>query len=232
MTPIVFDDNVTGQTLFFPYSCRFQVIGMDLPPELSQPGNLVAAILPYTLSQGQLEKELPFEKAELKPWEPTLPQEDWSLALRTKPLYHQGLQILGLTTQFYRYLAEWKRTFYIWSESRKDLKREGIETSLLKAILEQTSHPVALTNDARLVFIHAGSLRTFHKLPGLHERRSKSTLIQFYIFGTDPDLTPSFWKIREIYPWGAFVLVSSLISILNFSRWHCDVYSICNACWS
>ncbi|KAF8912874.1 hypothetical protein CPB84DRAFT_1670858, partial [Gymnopilus junonius] len=215
ITPVKLDDNVIGQTLFFPYSCRFRVIGMDLPVELSQQGNLVVAILPYTLSQAQLGREpsplkppghKPSRKvAPLKTRKPTLPQEDWSLALRTQPMYHQGLETLGFTPQFYKYLAEWKRTYSIWSEARKDSKRVGVEISTLKAVLNRTSHFVQLTAEFRLIFVHIGSLRTFHKLPGLHDRRSKSTYTQFYVFGTHPDLPSSSSKIREIYPWGGIV---------------------------
>ncbi|KDR85205.1 hypothetical protein GALMADRAFT_233893 [Galerina marginata CBS 339.88] len=230
MMPMKIDGIVVGQILFFPYFFRLHVIGTygkDVPLEFNQPGNLVAALLPYTLSQEQLKNDLLFPTVEPAPLEPTQEIGRWTQTLRRKPKYQHGLRVLDFSHKLHKYLADRPHsTVHVWHEKdpRKDGHQAPTETSLLLSILEQTrARLVAPNADARFVFVHVGSLRTLHKLPSFAERRS-SPFVQFYTYGSHQDVSQSIWGVREIYPWGGivtftpFAMHSDPIGIANLIR--------------
>ncbi|KAF8973779.1 hypothetical protein BDZ97DRAFT_1776820 [Flammula alnicola] len=184
LVPIILDDNIIGQVVFFPYLYHM-VLDIEVPRDLSERGHLVTAILPYALSPAQLKQESQVLTRELgPPLQPMLELGQWDRSLRTSPHYHHALRVLDTQPG----------------------ARERMETRLLQRLLNQVKAKNAgHRSEARVVFVHVGALGTVHKLADFVERRANHHMVQFYTYGTDPDVSPSMWSITEIWPCGGIV---------------------------
>lgn len=226
MVPIHLDDNIIGHTVFFPYSLGLGLFGAQPPPEYSEPGTLVVAILPYALSQEQIKMVPQAPKTQLRP---TLQQGPKTRPIAKYPPCHRATKILGFPEVLRKFLSDPKytRSFTVWPDP--DLRttsmknRQSLETRLLLNILESGQRRSANSkSDVRVAFIHIGSLHQIHKFPEFAERRTKCYL-QFYTYGTHYDVPPDMWGVKAIYPCGGlyntFILaIPFLLICLVLSR--------------
>ena len=214
MVPVILDGNTIGQTIFFPWNnnLRLPFNYRDLPsdPTLSTGDHLIAVLLLYVLAPGQIQEAglRPPTTLARKDVTPLCEKDTWEKLLRSKPMFHYAVRILGFKKQFYDYIASNSsdRQYIIWSQKDPKIKKnEGIETRCLLAILEQTgAKKESHRSHARMIFCHVSALETLHRLPGFAERRSITHPImqQFYTYGTHEDIPSSLWTIQEIYPLG------------------------------
>jgi hypothetical protein len=218
MIPIILDANVIGQVLCIPYVfCRY--FFLDVSPDGYQsypPGHLVAVILPYSLSQSQLQL---FDSDGAPPALPrnvqyTTNDDQRKRSMRTNPQYHHALNMLKFPPDLLEYVSDpvYPHPYAIWTgkEAGNSLAkpREGMETKLLESLLNQVKAKKASSprSEFRVVFVHAGALKIIHQLPEFVERRAKHQHIQFYLYGSDPDIHPSLWSVTEIWPCGIYFL--------------------------
>lgn len=118
--------------------------------------------------------------------------------------FNLGLRIHQFPPLVYEFLARTPRAYCIW-HSPADGPREapGFETRILVAVLNALkARDVGLKTDVRVIFVHVGALKTFHKLGALAMRRCKQPDMRIYTYGTDRNVPPSRWYMREIYPVG------------------------------
>ncbi|PPQ85731.1 hypothetical protein CVT25_003109 [Psilocybe cyanescens] len=213
---IFLDDNCIGHVLFFPYAHRLSVIGVDLPA-YNQPASLMAAVIPYILSPAQLKQGTKISRNSISV-RGKLNLKDLPKLPREPDLeYQHALRILGFSDQLFSYIKNSSsgRSFCIWWE-RPRRKSPDVETHLLARILEKTRAPhVAYNAEARLVFVHVSALGTLHKLPRFAERRAEKNYVQFYMYGTDSDLSPHVSPVQEIYPCGGIVTFTPLVMRSN-----------------
>ena len=207
-------DNLTvGHIIFFHNTTRIVSSQLKPPFEVQRAGSLVAALVPWTLSSGQLLRHYRhavnthlLEQAEM---EPLVKDEiQWVRTLRIKPHYHYGLRLLKFPRSLHIYLSSDgnERTFSVWFEGGDGTKkRPGLETITLFKILEKCRTKHSYIRDARIIFIHVGAIEHLEKLPGLLEICSSSFSVQFYTYGTHETIAPEFWGVREIYPCGISV---------------------------
>lgn len=187
--PFELDKNLVGYVLFFPYVHRMKIIGTDVPGDYNQPGSLVIALIPFSLSQDLIAKNPPFP-----------PLEQASAGS------HHKLQVVRFSSDHLKYLKA-KRSFTVFadrlSERRIEAERFDQDTQDLIDILKKTgSFLVPCNAEARMIFIHVRAIGNLHRFPRFVERRAASTQVQFYIYGTHPDLSPSVMPVQEVYPCG------------------------------
>lgn len=220
MIPIILDGNVIGQVLCIPYVfCRH--FFLEVSPDGYQsypPGHLVAIILPYTLSQSQLQLlDLHGAPSALsRTVQYTTNDDQRKRSMRTNLQYHHALNMLNFPLGLLEYVSDpvYPHPYAIWTgrEAGNSLQkpREGMETRLLENLLNQVKAKKAssLRSDFRVAFVHAGALKMIHQLPEFVERRAKHQYIQFYLYGSDPDIPPSLWSVTEIWPCGMDFLYS------------------------
>jgi len=204
MQPIILDENVVGYTLFFHPSFQYLVKGLRVPPDFWLPDELIAAILPWTLTPQQFKHEESGSHLDASSkLKPTMEIGQWHRSLRTLPKYQLGLRILGFPSILHDFITSRKGLPYsIWPDKQGPSK-VNLEVGLLDEVLKQlkatkVSHKV----EARIVFVHVGHLRTLHLLPALVQRRADSQHITFYTFGSHDEVSPRSWTMDEIYRTG------------------------------
>ncbi|KAG6850314.1 hypothetical protein H0H93_014889 [Arthromyces matolae] len=214
LLPISLDNITIGHIIFFHHDTTIVASQLRPPSDIQQPGSLIAALVPWTLSSGQLalhHRHPPNKYIAVEADMPSLVQDapQWARTLRKKKNYHHGLRMLKFPRSLHTYLsaAEHERTFSVWFEGGDGTKKKpGIETFALYKILEKcNTKPSRSFSDARIIFVHVGAIRCLEKLPGLLEICSNSFPVQFYSYGTHQAFTPDFWGIREIFPCGGIV---------------------------
>ncbi|KDR73701.1 hypothetical protein GALMADRAFT_158176 [Galerina marginata CBS 339.88] len=206
--PIIQHEILTGHVIFFSYACGFSMLGRDIPAEFNQPGNLVAAILLYSLSHRHLKFNLgPLKNINIPPLDTTRQAQ----LLNLKYLkYQHAAQVLGLAPfhRLYKFMAAHPRTKYcVWSGEGPEEERKSInrEMSLLLSVMgRMQGQLVTGSREAKIIFIHAGFLSMVSKLHSFAESCS-SQATHFYLYGTHQDVSPSLWGIQEIYPCGGIV---------------------------
>lgn len=206
MQPVILDNNIVGYTLFFHHSFSYIAGHLPLHPDSVQPENLIAAILPWTLSPEQLMNRIDDKPRSLPlAFPPAMEEKKWLQSLKTKPRYHHALRTLCFPQDLYEYLSQRPGTPYcIWAEVNPVSKKMTMEARLLEDILKQTkSRKVPEGSSCRIVFVHFGALKTLHQLPGLVSRRSQQHEVSFYTFGTQEGTPPRAWIVEEIYPCGS-----------------------------
>ncbi|KAG6861207.1 hypothetical protein C0995_002556 [Termitomyces sp. Mi166 len=183
------------------------------PSEVQRAGSLVAALVPWTLSSGQLSRHHRHPANENLPaqaeMDPLVKDEtQWVRTLRIKPRYHYGIRLLKFPRSLHTYLSDdgHERTFSVWFEGGDGTKKKpGLETIILFKILEKCRTKHTHIRDARIIFIHVGAIERLEKLPSLLQICSSSFSVQFYTYGTHETISSKFWGIREIYPCGGIV---------------------------
>ncbi|KAG6900161.1 hypothetical protein C0993_002090 [Termitomyces sp. T159_Od127] len=214
--PVFLDDLTVGHIIFFNHTTRIVSSRLKPPSEVQTAGSIVAALVPWILSPGQLSRHhrypanrnLPAQ-AEMEPL--VRDETQWMLTVRVKPGYHHGLRLLKFPRSLHAYLSDdgHERTFSVWFEGGDGVrKKPGLETIVLFKILEKCRTKHSRIRDARIIFIHVGALEYLEKLPGLLEISSSYFSVQFYTYGTHESIAPEFWGIREIYPCGGIVTFS------------------------
>ena len=205
MQPIVLDNNVVGYTLFIHPSFSHITNGFRIPLDFSQPGDLIAIILPWTLSPEQLENRVGSQKGDPPPpLVPTIDEKCWTHFLRTNPLYHYALRILGFPKELYDFISQREGlTYSVWAEVHPGSKRINGEAKLLDEVLKPIkSRKVPGGSNCRIVFVHLGALKTLSRFPALASKRAQHHQMAFYTFGTQEGTATRFWRMEEIYPCG------------------------------
>jgi hypothetical protein len=208
MQPIVLDNNVVGYTLFVHPSFSHITNGFRIPHDFAQPGDLIAILLPWTLSPEQLENRVGSQNKDLSfsPL-PTIDDKRWTHFLRSNPTYHHALRILHFPKELYEFISQREGLPYcIWAEVQPGSRRISLEAKLLDDILKHTkSRKVPEGSNCRIVFVHLGALKTLNRFPALAMKRAQHHQTTFYTFGTQEGTAPQFWRMEEIYPCGKWV---------------------------
>ncbi|KAG5639362.1 hypothetical protein H0H81_003506 [Sphagnurus paluster] len=229
--PISLDDNVVGHIIFFTDNFTrpgFITRRFRPPNELQRMGSLIAALVPWSLSSGQLQKNprkppntfLP-GKISIEPM--IADKARWERTVRSKPSYQHALRVLNFPQQLYDFMSG-DRTYWTWHEGADGTKKKpGMETRMLVAIMDQcrATKPRKNLADTRVVFVHVGAVHTLHKLSGFQDFCSSLFHIQFYTYGSHENVPPLYWGIREIYPCGGIatftpkVILEDLLAVIN-----------------
>lgn len=210
MLPIILDNNVVGYTLFIHPSFVHITNGFRIPLDFAQPGDLIAILLPWTLSPEQLENRVGGQKRQLPPSRlPTIDEKRWTHLLRTNPSYHNALRTLSFPKELYDFISQREGlTYCVWAEVQHGARRINAEAKMLDDILKQLkSRKLPGGSNCRIVFIHLGALKTLNRFPGLASKRAQHHQTTFYTFGTQEGTAPQFWRMEEIYPCGNFILI-------------------------
>ena len=115
-----------------------------------------------------------------------------------------------------------RRKYCIWAPQKgidlmtdgEQLEKHRFETKALVGLLSQLKsegaervgfdHP-----EARVAFVHVGSMRSLRKMPKIVERRCNHPEFRFITYGSHECVKPSLWGCREIYPLGSSDLRSN-----------------------
>lgn len=215
--PIEFDNNVIGQILCFPYVLH-PVFCLKLPVEMYKEGELVMAILPYTLDTVDIvENPLTDLRDPLTTYRN---HEPFKLQLDTtsrpyNPDYQHAISLLNIPVDFVNHIAhpQHKRPYMIWtgreSVGAQHSGQKALETRLLQTFLDKVGAQKAGSRSyVRIAFVHLSVLKSIHHFPEFVERRAGRNQgrsqypLQFYLYGTDSSVHPSMWRIHEIWPCG------------------------------
>ncbi|KAJ7630621.1 hypothetical protein FB45DRAFT_916103 [Roridomyces roridus] len=191
------DGPLVGHLFVFPPSMKILNEMFRVSSSMVTNSLLLVALLPWKTFPEEFRR--PFGTL---PQSPQTRNRDWKKnMLRTK--YQVALRVLKFPTDLHAWISREHRLYHVWD----DKKSTGIrETAYLTAILDQCKATrVDFKTDVRVVFIHIGSLKTFHKIPLSVERRAQTSGIRFYTFGTHETVHPSRWGVREVYPFGGIV---------------------------
>ncbi|TFY59615.1 hypothetical protein EVJ58_g5677 [Rhodofomes roseus] len=197
--------------LVFPPSINELCRLFKVPPQATIDAPMVAALLPWELSRQEFDDAKWFKpradvesSVYLDPAVETATRE----TIARDPAVHRALRILNVPHSLYKFLSSYSRKYCIWYSPADGTVGEppGMETAALRAVLTALkAMDMGYKSDVRIIFVHVGALKTFHKLPALAERRSKRSEIRFYTYGTHESVPPDRWGIREIYPLGGIV---------------------------
>jgi hypothetical protein len=207
-----------GYTLFLHPAFSHLINGFRIPLDFAKSGDLIAIILPWTLSPGQLENRVGTQKGyPPAPLRPTLEEKQWSQLLRTNSSYHRGLRILGFPKDLQEYISQRESlTYCIWAEVPTGSKQINMEAKLLEEVLKPLkARKVPGGSNCRIVFVHLGALKTLNRFPALAMKRAQHHQMSFYTFGTQGGTSTRFWCIEEIYPCGSWLSLISTLSSLN-----------------
>jgi hypothetical protein len=149
---------------------------------------------------------------------------DYVPTLRTNFKFHFAFRALKFPPDLFTWLTSTRRLYAIHHEYEKGSDRsEPIEGQMLKAILKECQAEEGKHHDPkkelrlRVVFIHVGSIRNFHRSSLSYKRISMD--IRFYSYGTDSTMPREMWGVRGIYPIGMpFSLVPRCSPLICFRR--------------
>ncbi|KAF9480026.1 hypothetical protein BDN70DRAFT_920799 [Pholiota conissans] len=215
LIPIIFDDNVIGQILCVSFNF-YRLFFSEVPPEAYKTypsGQLIAIILPYTLAGEDLKAHYPYRVPDVLPngVHHTADNDKIQRSMRTKPQFHHALNMLNFPSKLVQYVSEYTRPYAIWTgrdTSSSQKSKEEMETRLLEIILKEVGAKKGnIRSECRMIFVHAGAIRTSYQLPEFVERRAGPQHM-FYIYGSHPDIPHSLWSVSEIWPCGGVVTFS------------------------
>jgi hypothetical protein len=186
-------------------------------------GQLVAALLPWTLSRDACTKLIPSQPSR----EPAFPgrigdllnlgdPEPGKHRRKLTPAIRRAVEILKVPQVLHEVLSSGRRPYCIWYSGDGTSGRPGLETASLRLVLgHYGARDAGYKADVRLVFVHVGALATLHQLEALADRRKKQPEVQFYLYGTHDIVPRERWGIRPVYPLGkSLKLALSLVLIL------------------
>lgn len=228
LVPVWYEKNLVGHLLILCPTFHKILKQLEVPAEITKAtDSLIVSLHGWVLSPAAYEKESRLDLSDLVPAETSLasvfenskrsregshgPAFDYAPSLRTNFKLHFALRVLKFPPDLYEWLTTTFRIYAIYHEcERGDDKPEPIEHAMLKTILkgcqaqEWKHHDSRKELRLRVVFVHAGSIRNFHRSPLTQKRISLD--IRFYSYGTDGTVPREMWGIREIYPIGVEIL--------------------------
>lgn len=146
--------------------------------------------------------------------------------LALKPHIETAIRMLGFDFPFVKFLP--MRKFCVWSrqvdpeptEKGRNFSKLRPETKALLDVLSfLKARNVGYDDlDARIIFVHVGSVRNIQKLPNMVSRRANKPEVQFITYGTHESVKPSLWGFREIYPLGKILHSISRSGLAYTSR--------------
>jgi hypothetical protein len=189
-------------------------ISVYSPPTATSLVYLVAVLLPWSLSHGQIGKTSRIRPLTYNSINSLLPDSPWYCAMSKRPYYHYALRILQFPTSLHKRL--YQSGFNTWFSGGDEMSsgKAGVETWLLSRIAKQCkakriNFQKEEWQQLRVVFIHVGAIQNLHKLPGLAELcRHSPQVTQFWTYGTHVSVNPKFWGMREILLCGKCSLCS------------------------
>ncbi|XP_006454517.1 hypothetical protein AGABI2DRAFT_189776, partial [Agaricus bisporus var. bisporus H97] len=196
---------------------------LEAPPEItSATDSLIVALHSWKLIPAAYQQDPRLDLSDLIPAKTDLAstiadgtraQEgcafDYAPTLRRNFKFHFAFRALKFPPDLFAWLTSARRLYAIHHESEKG-ESEPIESQMLKAILNECQAQEGKHQDPkkelrlRLVFIHVGSIRTFHR-SSLSCKRWTSLDIRFYSYGTDSTMPREMWGVKEMYPIGGVV---------------------------
>ncbi|KAL5518634.1 hypothetical protein ACEPAH_317 [Sanghuangporus vaninii] len=204
-----------AEMIVFPAANKDFCERLDIPLSYKSAGCLLVALMPWhvppskyglkflrtdDLRDARMETELQEMRREYS-------------SLASKPHIEMAFRILGFDFSFVKFLPS--RKFCVWSykvdaEPTERGRKFSTVRPETKALLDVLSFLKAKNVghddlDARVIFVHVGSVRYIQKLPGIVSRRLEKPEVQFVTYGTHESVKPSLWGFREIYPLGGIV---------------------------
>lgn len=220
--------------LLFPSASKGLCDRFNASSDLRQPGGFVAVLIPWSVTataakglrtlRTALERDLAKAPSILSNPEP-VKGSDPSRSLRINPSYHRALHMLQFPDWLHQYMSQADRKYALWFEPsdgyiRQDLAEwKGSETRALEMILKRCgAQRVSMKEDSvRVIFVHVGALVAFQSFASLARRRKKWPWMQFFTYGTHETIPPDRWGIQEIYPLGAYKLLTALLPLSDHS---------------
>ncbi|EJD04314.1 uncharacterized protein FOMMEDRAFT_167526 [Fomitiporia mediterranea MF3/22] len=233
-----------AEVIVFPSTDKDMCERLDLSLRYKSADCLLLALMPWHIPPSKYNilylkpdelRDSEFEK------ELDLIRRDYPL-VTSRPGLEDAFRILGFDLSFVKFLPS--RDYCIWThqvESRPIQRGRRIpgmrpETKALLDVLSffKANNVGYDILDARIVFVHVGSVRSIRKLPGITQRRFETPEVRFVTYGSHENVKPSLWGFREIYPLGGIVTftatallenplrVAELIEHINRHRlWQC-----------
>ncbi|KAL5534576.1 hypothetical protein ACEPAG_1039 [Sanghuangporus baumii] len=204
-----------AEMIVFPAANKDFCERLDIPLSYKSAGCLLVALMPWHIPPSKYGLKYlrtdELRDARMETELRTMRREYSSLASR--PHIETAFRILGFDFSFVKFLPS--RKFCVWSyqvdaeptERGRKFSKVRSETKALFDVLSfLKAKNVGYDDlDARVVFVHVGSVRSIQKLPGIVSRRLEKPEVQFITYGTHESVKPSLWGFREIYPLGGIV---------------------------
>ncbi|OCB85244.1 hypothetical protein A7U60_g7871 [Sanghuangporus baumii] len=204
-----------AEMIVFPAANKDFCERLDVPLSYKSAGCLLVALMPWHIPPSKYGLKF-FRTDELRDarMETELQEmrREYS-SLASKPHIEMAFRILGFDFSFVKFLPS--RKFCVWSyqidaeptEHGRKFSTVRPETKALFDVLSFLKAKNAGYDDldARVVFVHVGSVRNIQKLPGIVSRRLEKPEVQFITYGTHESVKPSLWGFHEIYPLGGIV---------------------------
>nr|GAT49727.1 predicted protein [Mycena chlorophos] len=217
LVPVHQDDVLVAHLLLFSPTIRAFLSIFNIAYDQSNPEHLKSPLM-MTLVRwtnaddwrrplGQLPATVPRHISSAT-WKKTLSQRRFHLALR----------LLKFPPDVLEWIGREPRLYMTWSIFGERVVLQDLETQMLMAVLgKHKARRAPSKSGPRLVFIHVGALKTARSIPFLLERRSRSSFVRYYTYGTHPSVSPDQWRVREIYPFGGVVTFTP--SVLYEDPW-------------
>ncbi|KAF9454912.1 hypothetical protein P691DRAFT_691049 [Macrolepiota fuliginosa MF-IS2] len=240
LVPVWYEKNLVGHLLIFSPTFKDLAKQLEVPSEIMAQAtdNLIISLHGWILNpifyQGESRPALSdiiparaspgpaFESSKRQHDGHPGPGFDWTSSLRNNVPLHFAIRALKFPQDLYEWLTTNFRQYAIYHEcERGDDKSEPIEHQMLKAVLkgcqaqERKHHDPKKEFRLRVVFVHVGSIRNFHRSPLTQKRISLD--IRFYSYGTDGNVPRDMWGVREIYPIGGVVTFYPSAFIENYA---------------
>ena len=210
------------------------------------PDSLRAAILPWTVTPGQLELESRPDLATALNTDTAFDEglskhvdkhrlEVFHQSTRSHPFFQQAIRILEFPPEVYTYLTQTNRPWAVFSPPsttthRKKLLEEESMLAIMRRIKgeaesvgapNRNKYPIAREapspETAQIIFIHVGAVKHLSSTKWLRDRVDSPDYVRFYTFGSHPSVPSRFWGVREIYPCGSFQSSSTLTKSANLN---------------
>ncbi|KAG6902388.1 hypothetical protein C0995_000593 [Termitomyces sp. Mi166 len=229
LLPIFLNNIIAGHVTFFHPNTLLITSRLKPPLEIRNTKGLVAALVPWTLSEYQYLKNYDHKhpnehlpsQTDMEPL--VMDKNLWLRSIKSRPRYHHGLRVLKFPRTLHNYFCEngYERTCSVWYEGGDGTKRPGMETLDLFSILDKCGIKRSHIQDARIVFIHTGAVKYLHNLAGFLDICSTSFSVQLYIYGSHETVASELWGVHEVYPCGGIVtftpqaLLDDLPGVIN-----------------
>lgn len=223
--PVWYDKKNVGHLLIFPANFTDLTKKLETPSEIidQQTDGLIVSLHGWVLNPVSYSEESRLALSDAIPANASVgpsfenrkrsedgqpgPVFNWAISLRKDPFLHLALRVLKLPPDLYEWLNTNLRSYAIYHEyEKRDDRSVPLENKMLKEILKGCQAQEWRLQDSkkefrlRVVFVHAGSVRNFHRSPLTQKRISLD--VRFYSYGTDGNVPRYMWGIREIYPIG------------------------------
>jgi hypothetical protein len=229
LLPLTLDNDIPAHLLLAPPRVYLGIhlkIPSHIAPHVKTADNLVASILPRTLTSKQRGEGWKPELESLRELRVQIAERfnfRFHRSLKSRPLFQEATRVLDFPTKTYDYLKLTSRSWAIFLPMDSSSK-STYEVELLRSILaelkesairkQQSVDPQKLKipmmreatkpESAGVLFIHVGALRHLPRLTFMRERLLSSDYARFYTFGSHPSVSQKFWGVREVFPCGGF----------------------------